>query len=67
MILLGGAVRGGMFGPDLTEEAVNAANLPVRVDFRTVYEELLARHFEVDPVPVFVESYARQPPLGVLL
>ena len=67
MVLLGGAVHGGMFGPGFTEEAVNAFNLPVQVDFRTVYEELLARHFEVDPLPVFAEAYARQPPLGVLL
>jgi uncharacterized protein (DUF1501 family) len=67
MIMIGGAVRGGMFGPDLTEEAVNAFTLPVMVDFRTVYEELLARHLEVDPTPVFTETYSRQPPLGVIL
>ena len=67
MIVIGGAVRGGMFGPDLTEGALNAFNLPVEVDFRTVFEELLARHFEVDPAPVFTEAYTRRPPLGLIL
>lgn len=67
MIVVGGAVRGGMFGPDLTEASVSAFTLPVLVDFRTVYEELLARHLEVDPAPVFTETYSRQPSLGVLL
>ncbi|HEU4417664.1 MAG TPA: DUF1501 domain-containing protein [Planctomycetota bacterium] len=67
MILVGGAVRGGMFGPELTEEAVNAFTMPMQVDFRTVYEELLLRHLEVDPVPVFTETYTRQPPLGLVL
>jgi uncharacterized protein (DUF1501 family) len=67
MIVIGGAVRGGMFGPDLTEEAVSAFTLPALVDFRTVYAELLARHLEVDPAPVFTETYSRQPSLGVLL
>ena len=67
MIVIGGAVRGGMFGPDLTEEAVSAFTLPALVDFRTVYEELLARHLEVDPAPVFTETYVRQPSLGLIL
>jgi len=67
MILIGGAVRGGMYGPDLTEEAVSAFTLPMLVDFRTVYEELLSRHLEVDSAPVFTETYNRQPSLGVIL
>jgi uncharacterized protein (DUF1501 family) len=67
MIVLGGAVRGGMFGPELTEAAVGAVNMPVAVDFRTVYEELLSRHLGADPAPVFTEAYDRQPPLGLIL
>ena len=67
MILIGGAVHGGMYGPDLTEETVSAFTLPGLVDFRTVYEELLAGHLEVDPGQVFTETYNRQPSLGVIL
>ena len=67
MILVGGAIRGGMYGPDLTEAHVRAGSLPLAVDFRTVYEEMLARHFEVDSAPVFTEAYARQPALGLFL
>ena len=67
LIVIGGAVHGGMFGPDLSEEAVSAFTLPMLVDFRTVYEELLTRHLEVDSARVFTETYSRQPSLGVLL
>jgi uncharacterized protein (DUF1501 family) len=65
MIVLGGGVRGGMYGPELREEHVSADVLPTLVDFRTVYEELLSRHFEVEPAPVFTEVYARVPALGL--
>lgn len=61
MIVLGGAIRGGMYGPDLREEHLEAANLPVEVDFRSVYAELLARHFDANPDLVFDEAYTRQP------
>jgi len=59
LLAIGGAVRGGMYGPELTSELVMAPVLPVGVDFRSVYHELLADHLAVDPAPVFDEPFLR--------
>jgi uncharacterized protein (DUF1501 family) len=61
VLVMGGAVRGGMYGPDLRALDITVPALPVRVDFRSVYSELLADHFEVDPAPVFDEPYTHTP------
>lgn len=43
-LLIGGGVRGGAYGPDLTEEDLNR-NYPLHaVDFRDIYHEVLANH-----------------------
>lgn len=44
VLLIGGAVTGGLFGPDLTAEHLNENWLPGLVDFRDIYREILTGH-----------------------
>lgn len=66
MIVFGGRVRGGLYGPDLTDDMLRSFVLPCSVDFRSVYAAILEQHFAVDAAPVFAESYQRTP-LGLFL
>ncbi|MCR9244898.1 MAG: DUF1501 domain-containing protein [bacterium] len=59
MILLGGAVRGGLHGPALTNADLDASNLAYGVDFRGIYGRVLEAHLGVaDPTTVFAEELA---------
>jgi uncharacterized protein (DUF1501 family) len=64
MILLGGAVRGGVRGPELTEADLNTEYLSYAVDFRSIYKEALEHHLGVDPAPVFPEALQINQTLG---
>ncbi len=67
VLLLGGAVRGGVYGREHTEEDLLREHTPYDVDFRSIYKEILERHFGVDPAPVFPEKQEREQRLNLLL
>jgi uncharacterized protein (DUF1501 family) len=60
VVVLGGKVKGGLYGPDPTNADIDEEYLGYEIDFRTVYTELLQRHLGVDAAPVFPE----QPEVG---
>jgi uncharacterized protein (DUF1501 family) len=75
LMVLGGAVNGGIYGPDWTdadfEPLVGTTRNPRRypeyeVDFRDVYREILADHLGVDPAPVFPENQEKNNTLGII-
>jgi uncharacterized protein (DUF1501 family) len=65
-ILVGGAVRGGMYGPDLTESDLTAKHVGYEVDFRSIYKEILDVHLSADPALVFPEPLEKETVLGVV-
>ena len=54
-LVIGGAVRGGIVGPELTDLDIDDAYLAYEIDFRDVYRALLSDHLGVDPAPIFPE------------
>ena len=54
-LLLGGAIAGGLYGPDLTEAGLAGVYVPYGVDFRDVLREVLAAHLSIDPARIFPE------------
>jgi uncharacterized protein (DUF1501 family) len=66
VLLIGGAVNGGRFGPDLVEADLNAEYVPYEVDFRSIYKEVLSDHLGADPAPVFPEVQPKNTTLGVV-
>jgi uncharacterized protein (DUF1501 family) len=67
VMVLGGAVRGGLYGDPVTGEDLAGRDLRWTTDFRRVYWEILERHLRCDPVAVFPERPARTDPLGFLV
>ncbi len=65
MILVGGGVNGGAFGPDLVDADLNAEYPKYGVDFRDVHREVLNDHLLVNPTPVFPETQPLNTVLGV--
>jgi uncharacterized protein (DUF1501 family) len=65
-ILLGGAVNGGVYGPDITETNMQGEYLTYAVDFRDVWKEVIADHLADDPAPVFPETQPSNVVLGVV-
>lgn len=63
MFVLGGAVKGGVYGPDPDLTNLTNGNLRWSVDFRSVYTELIAKWLGGDPVAVLNGTY---PQLGFL-
>lgn len=54
MLVTGGAVSGGSYGSDLvTADIRDEANLPMEVDFRQVFSEIITTHLGKDAGPVF--------------
>lgn len=54
MIVTGGAINGGTYGSDLvTSDIRDESNLPMDVDFRQVFSEVIANHLGKDAGPVF--------------
>jgi len=66
MLLAGGAVRGGVRGPDLTDADLNAEYPSYAVDFRSIYKEILNHHMGFDPAPVFPETLPIDTTLGIV-
>ena len=62
---MGDAVKGGLYGaaPSLTR-LDTGGNLGFNVDFRSVYQEILEGHLEVDAKEVFSTSFERLAILG---
>jgi len=59
VLVLGGAVSGGIHGADITDADLAAEFLPASVDFRSVYQQLLGAHLGVaDPGSLFPEGGA---------
>lgn len=65
-LVTGGAVRGGIYGPDLVEADLLGEFPSYAVDFRDLYREILAVHLGVDPAPVFPEPQPTNTTLGFL-
>lgn len=63
IIVLGGAVKGGVYGPDPDLTNLTGGNLRWYVDFRSVYSELITKWLGGDPVAVLNGSF---PALGFL-
>jgi len=64
VFLIGDGVKGGLYGeqPSLAK-LDTSGNLPYSVDFRSVYQEILQAHLEVDPKEVFAQEFERLPVL----
>ena len=65
-LVLGGDVRGGVYGPDLVNADINAEYPSYAVDFRSIYMEALANHMGADPAPIFPEPLEKTVNLGIL-
>ena len=65
MILVGGGVNGGTYGPDLVDADLNGEYPLYAVDFRDVHREVLNDHLLVNPAPVFPETQPLNTVLGV--
>jgi uncharacterized protein (DUF1501 family) len=66
-LILGGAVRGGVYGPGLSDPDLAGDHVPFAVDFRDIYREVIERHLGADPNPVFPEARDPATPLGFVL
>ncbi len=65
-LVLGGGVKGGRYGNDITQSDLLQEFLGYEVDFRDVYREVLSTHLGVDPGPVFPEPQPTSTTLGFL-
>jgi uncharacterized protein (DUF1501 family) len=65
VFLMGDGVKGGLYGaaPSLTK-LDTGGNLSFNVDFRSVYQEILEEHLEVDAREVFTQSFDKLAILG---
>jgi uncharacterized protein (DUF1501 family) len=62
VFLVGDAVKGGLYGSQPTLSKLDASgNLAYDVDFRSVYQEILQSHLEVDPKEVFAQTFDHLP------
>jgi uncharacterized protein (DUF1501 family) len=68
MLLLGGGIHGGVYGPLLTDADLNppVEYLSYAVDFRSIYKEILGTHLGVNATPVFPETQVLNATLGVV-
>jgi len=65
-MVVGGAVKGGLYGPELTEADLETNYPSYAVDFRSIYREVIDRHLGFDPDPVFPETLELPATLGLL-
>jgi uncharacterized protein (DUF1501 family) len=66
ILLVGGAVKGGIHGPDLVDADLNAEYPDYAVDFRDVFREIVQEHLGANPAPVFPESQPLANPVDVV-
>lgn len=58
VLLLGGAMRGGLHGELPSDADLAESSLPYAVDFRAIYGDILNRHLGVsNPATIFPESF----------
>ena len=67
LLVLGGQVQGGVYGPDVTDTMIDERFLDYEIDFRTVYEQILQRQFGVDVARIFPEPKVKTASPGVFL
>src|SRR5207237_7574801 len=62
LILIGDPVKGGLYGeaPSLTD-LDPTSNLKYKVDFRSIYQEILSGHLGADAKEILGESFDRVP------
>jgi uncharacterized protein (DUF1501 family) len=65
-LVIGGAVKGGVYGPALVDADINAEYPSYEVDFRSVYKDLLQDLIVCDPAPVFPEPLEKNTTLGLI-
>jgi len=65
-MVVGGGVKGGLYGPELTEADLEEKYPSYAVDFRSIYKEVLSRHLDADPDLVFPEALEKDVTLGIL-
>lgn len=58
MLLLGGLVNGGVYGPNISSSDMQAEYLSMGVDFRYVYAQAINNHLGRNPAPVLPEAYS---------
>jgi uncharacterized protein (DUF1501 family) len=56
LLVVGGAVSGGIYGPDPTNADLNQENVNYQIDFRTVYKQVIESHLGLDADPIFTEA-----------
>jgi uncharacterized protein (DUF1501 family) len=67
VLVIGGAVNGGVYGPDLTEAMLNDEVLEHQVDFRDIYREILSDHLGAGNLAtVFPETQTFNTTLGLV-
>lgn len=70
LFFVGGAVNGGMYGPDITDPELGTDNttryLDYDVDFRSLYKEVISGHLNLDPAPIFPEVQEKTGVLGIV-
>jgi uncharacterized protein (DUF1501 family) len=65
-ILIGGKVKGGVYGNHLTDADINQEYLAYDVDFRGIYKELIDKHLGANPDPVFPEALEKNTTLNFI-
>jgi uncharacterized protein (DUF1501 family) len=65
-LIVGGAVNGGVKGPELVDADLTDEYVTYAVDFRDVYKEILSDHLGAAPGPVFPEVQPINTVLGVV-
>jgi uncharacterized protein (DUF1501 family) len=56
-VLLLGSVKSGFYGGNPSLDSLEKGNLPVKVDFRSIYAEILQRWDNQDPKPILGQSF----------
>lgn len=64
-LVAGGAVRGGVYGPGITNSDLSGEYPAYGVDFRSIYKNILQNHLGADPAVVFPEALAIEQNLGI--
>jgi len=56
-VILLGNVRSGFYGGDPALDSLVNGNLPVKLDFRSIYAEILSRWHQADPKPILTNNF----------
>ncbi len=57
-VILIGDVRSGFYGGDPALDSLVNSNLPVKVDFRSVYGEILSKWYKANPTTILGENFS---------